>query len=102
MGRVGEEADAGGGDLVTDPGAATATAVDRLALVGDAGAGAPVGVDHQVGDRRRRQDGVVAPGGQVDAALGPGEALGDRRGHRRGVDVAEVAGRATGPGAPGE
>ena len=42
----------GRGDLLADPGAAAAAAVDRLALVGDAGAGAPVGVDHQVGDRR--------------------------------------------------
>ena len=50
-------------------------AEDRLALVGVPRAGGPVGVDHQVGHRRGRQDRVVAAGRQVDRRVGPAEPL---------------------------
>ena len=74
--RVGvERARSGRTSSLADPGAAAAPAEDRLAVVGVAGAGAPVGVDHQVGHRGRRQDRVVAAGRQVDPALAPAEPL---------------------------
>ena len=45
----------------------------RTGRRGRPGRGDPVGVDHQVGHRGRRQDRVVAAGGQVDVARGPAE-----------------------------
>ena len=86
-------------DPLADPGAAAATGVDRLALVGHPGAGAPVGVQHHVGHARRRQHGVVAPGREVDLPGRPAEAGGERVRHRVRVDVGEVSRRATDPGA---
>ena len=97
--RVGEQVDALAGDLLADPGAAAALAVDRLPLVGGPGAGVPVGVDHQVGHRRGRQDRVVATRGQVDLAGAPAEPLLQRRVQREGVHLGEVAGGAADPGA---
>ena len=102
VGRVGEQVDPGGGDLLADPGAAAAAAVDRLALVGDPRAGVPVGVDHQVGHRGRRQDRVVAPGREVDPPRAPAEPLREVGVDRERVDVGEVAGGAADPGAVGQ
>ena len=102
VGRVGPQPHAAVDDVVTDPGAAARTREHRLAVVRVAGACAPVGVDHQVGDRAGGQDRVVATRGQVEASLAPAEPGGEVGGHRGGVHVREVAGGAAHPGAVGE
>ena len=70
--------------------------------MGDPGAGVPVGVDHQVGHGGRRQDRVVASGRELDPAGTPAQTGRERRLHGQGVDVGEVAGGATDPGALAE
>ena len=55
--------------------------------------GRPVRVDHQVGDRGRRQHGLVPARRQIDRALRPPQTLRQTRVDRGQIDVGEVAGR---------
>ena len=96
--RVGEQLHAALRDRLTDPGAATALAEDRLALVGDPRSRRPVRVDGQVGHRGGRQNRVVATSLQVHPAVAPRQPLGEGGVHRGGIDVREVPRCATHPG----
>ena len=63
------------------------------------GAGAPVDVDHQVGDRGRRQQRLVAAGRAGRPGARPSRAAGELGVQRVRVHVGEVAGGAADPGA---
>ena len=63
-----------GGQPLADPGPALAGGEHVAALLGVAGVRGPVQVDQQVGHGTRRQQGLVAPGGQVDAVAPPSPA----------------------------
>ena len=87
---------------LADPGASAGPAEHGPAVVGVASSRRPVQVDHQVGDRARRQDRLVPAGRQLDAPRGPAQAPAQVAGQRLHVDVAEVAVGDAGPGRAGE
>ena len=99
--RIREHRQLAARELVPDACSAAGAAEDGPAIVGVPRTGGPVGIDHQVRDRARRQDRVVAPGPELDGAIGPAQPPLDLGVEGRHVDVGEVPRRGTGPGGPG-
>ena len=90
------------GQPLADPGAAAGLAEDRAALVGGAGAGRPVGVGHQVGDRARAA-GRCRSGRRRARAGGPASRAGSSTSAARALTStsARRAGAGAGPGRAG-